>query len=382
MTWGSASADRSIIASEPLPRTPVPRPTGQGLPATGTRQTAPLGALGARSHRGREPDLLGGPAPHSTGARQPELFGAPRAEPHRGQATGALRSIVRRASPGQGTASSSEPTAPHLTGTGKPHLLGGAAPPSHPGQSPPPTGAGHPAHRGQADGTPRGAASRTPPGQSKRSSSERRAPSSTGAGNRTSSEGRPPTSPGQSKRSSSERRAPSSTGTGNRQLFGADGPPPRRDREPDLLGGTAPHLTPGQDRPASPGPGNRSSSEPRALSSTGMGPPPLWGRANGALRSTARPASPGPGKRSSSEPRAPGSTGTGNRKLFGADGPPPRRDREPDLLGGPAPHPASGQGPPPHGARQTALLGAPRAAPHRANATGAPRSAGRRDPPG
>ena len=28
VTWGSASADRSITASKPLPRTPVPRPSG------------------------------------------------------------------------------------------------------------------------------------------------------------------------------------------------------------------------------------------------------------------------------------------------------------------------------------------------------------------
>jgi hypothetical protein len=39
MTWGSASADRSIIASTPLPRTPVPPPERAGLPASRGRAT-------------------------------------------------------------------------------------------------------------------------------------------------------------------------------------------------------------------------------------------------------------------------------------------------------------------------------------------------------
>ena len=170
MTWGSASADRSIIASTPLPRTPVPQPSRAGAP--GHRDSAggtPRGAARTVPPGQGHPASSEAGRPRSTGARQTAPLGEPRAEPHRGQATGALRSIVRRASlgqgtsgssepraphptgqgtassseptaphpTGQGTASSSEPTAPHPTGTGNPGLFGGAEPRSRPRPEPP-----------------------------------------------------------------------------------------------------------------------------------------------------------------------------------------------------------------------------------------------------
>jgi len=115
--------------SGPLPRTPVPRPMGQGLPATwsmaggasrGTARQVPPG-------QGRPASSEGG-RHRSTGVRQAALFGAPGVEPHRGKANGGFRIIARRASPGQGTRGSSEPGAPHPTGQGTGSPSGPTAP--------------------------------------------------------------------------------------------------------------------------------------------------------------------------------------------------------------------------------------------------------------
>jgi hypothetical protein len=116
MTWGSASADRSIIASGSLPRTPVPPPVRAGTPG------------------------------------------------HRGTKVGALRSIERRTSLGPGNWRSSEHRAPDLIGTGNSERFGVSGPPPRtvrvlclrkrvPG------------HRDQADRTLRGAVGEVLPGQ-------------------------------------------------------------------------------------------------------------------------------------------------------------------------------------------------------------------------
>jgi len=108
MTWGSASADRSIIASTPLPRTPVPPPERAGTPGhPGAGQSALLLASRARSlapsrrsseHRavppGTSPGLFGGQV-GSTGVRRTELFGAPRATPRRRTTTSTPRGVER-----------------------------------------------------------------------------------------------------------------------------------------------------------------------------------------------------------------------------------------------------------------------------------------------
>ena len=324
MTWGSASADRSIIALQPLLRTPVPRPTRQG--------TRPPGHSRRRSSEHRE--LC------STGTRSGDLFGGRKARFHRGTATGTLRSAARTTSPGQGTRRSSEQRAPHSTGArqpalfgaprARPHrnrepdLFGGAAPHStgtgnrtssearHPiSTRPMPTAslARNPGPRGTTTGALRSTARTASTESSKRSSSEHREPGSTGQGTRRSS----------------EHRAPHPTGTGNPELFGASSPPLHRNREPNLFGGAAPHST---------GTGNRTSSEVRHPISpgqdlaTGWTPRPL-GLADGAPRSTDRHASPGPGNRSSSEHRASGLVRDRDLELFGARAPRTHRDREP-----------------------------------------------------
>jgi hypothetical protein len=306
-----------------------PRPTGQGSRppgqgnrrssehrapgSTGARQTAPFGAPRARPHRSREPGALrsiGHPTP--PGARQPALFGAPRARPHRGTANGVLRSTARTASSGQGTWRPSGHRAPHPTRDREPDLLGGLAPHLNPGQSPQPRWQGTPAHRGTANGALRSTARTASPGHGKRRSSEHRAHGLTGAGN------------------------------------------------PALLGATGPPLHPGQGT----GPPRRTGPPPhRVRTSLRDGHPAHWGRADGASRGTASLASPGPGNRSSSEPRALG----------------PVRDRDPELLGARAPrfHRDREPGPPRRpGAPASARAGTSSLAP----ATGAPRSLARQDP--
>jgi hypothetical protein len=306
VTWGSASADRSITALKPLPRTPVPRPTGQGSrpPARGRRRSSehrpprtnrdrvirPLRKAGGSvppGHGKRRPSghrahgLTGAgnctsseaQPPTPPGARQTALFGAPRARPHRDREPGALRSIGPPTPPGQGTTP-----------------LRRRGPPPHPGHG-------------------------------KRHSSGRRAHGLTGTGNHTSSEARPPIPPETGNHTSSEARPPTSN-------------------------------------PA------------RAHCSRRQGTPAHRGTADGVLRGTARTASPESSNRRPSGHRAPGSTGTGQTAPLGAPRAPPRRDREPALLGGPAPHltgpvPRHGMGTPPTGAGQTALFGAPPATPRR-----------------
>jgi len=341
MTWGSASADRSIIASKPLLRTPVPRPTGQ--------DTRPPGQGRRRASAHREPRSTGYGRPRSsepgahglTGARQTELFGAPRARPHRDREPGALRSTRpptsdRDREPGA-LRRTRPPTPP---GTGNRTSSEARPPTSDPGQGtgplrrhgPPPRN-GHvhglvgkePDPRGTADGALRSPA-RT---------------ASTESGGRHPSGRREPVSTGQGRRRPSGHRARRSTGTGNPALFGASGPPPHRDREPDLFGGSAPHPT---------GTGNRTSSEARPPTppgpdlATGWAPRPS-GQADGALRSAARLAS---------RERTPRSSEHGAQS---------HRDRDPDLLGGP-------------GAPRLGRAGTSRLAP----ATGAPRSAAHQDP--
>jgi len=269
VTWGSASADRSITALKPLPRTPVPRPTGQG--------SRPPGRSRRRSSEHRPP--------RSTGARRTALFGAPRARPHRDREPGALRSIGPPTPPGQGT--------------GPPRRLG-----------PPPQ-----------------------PGHGRRRSSEHRAHGLTGTGNHISSEARPPIPPETGNHISSEARPPISNparahgscrqGTpalGARQtaLFGAPPARPRRSPATGALRDTARQAPPGQGT----GPPRRigpPSHRARTLSRDGH--PAHWGRADGALRSTGRHASPGP------RPRAPRSPG--DRPHRSREPGPPRRTGAP-----------------------------------------------------
>ena len=323
VTWGSASADRSITALKPLLRTPVPRPTGR---TPGHRHGAD-GALRSTAHH----------VPPGTGSTA--LFGRREAPFHRGTANGALRGTARTASPGQGTASlrrrgtplhpghgrrhSSERREHGLTETGN-HISSEARHPISPEtgnhissearhptsnrpessscrQGTPAPGARHTA----LFGAPRARPRRSPATGAPRSTA-RQAPS------------------GQGTRRPSGHRAPHPTGTGQTALFGAPRAPPRRDREPALFGGPAPHLT-------GSGP------------CYGMGTPP---------------------------------TGAGQTALFGAPPASPRRDRDPelfgarvtdptgagnpDLLGGSAHPPRLGQGPP-ASPRQPAPFGASRA---------------------
>jgi hypothetical protein len=352
VTWGSASADRSITALKPLPRTPVPRPTGQGSRppgrsrrrssehrpprSTGARQTAPFGAPRARPHRGREPHLFGGAAPHST----------------RGTANGTLRSTARTASPGQGTRRSSEHRAPHPTGTGN-RTSSEARPPPQPGHG-------------------------------RRHSSERRAHGLTGTGNLTSSEARPPIS-NPARAHSSRRQGTPAPGARQTALFGAPRARPRRNQADGALRGTARQAPPGQGRrrpsghrePRPVGTGNRPSSEDRPPISPGQDlvtgwaprplgqgrrrssehrPPRLAGTATPSSSEPGRPTPPEQGTRTSSEARRPrlGSDGDlqphpGNRRLSGHRAPGPGTGI-PALLGGPDP--------PSHGPPATPPLGA------------------------
>mgnify|MGYP003702039279 FL=1 len=157
MTWGSASADRSIIASTPLPRTPVP-------PARKGRDSRP------------------------PGAGQPALIYKLRALGPWHRSNGALRSTARPVPPG---------TSPELFGA----WVG--------------------FHRRTTTSTPRGAGRRSPPGQGNRSSSEPWRPHPIGTGTWSSSEPRASIPPEQGRRSSSEPREPGSTGARQTELFGA-----------------------------------------------------------------------------------------------------------------------------------------------------------------
>jgi len=242
VTWGSASADRSITASKPLPRTPVPalrgrapghRDLADGAPR-GTARLVPPGHGNRRSSEHRAHGL--------TGVQQPAPLGAPRATLHRDREPGALRSIGPPTPPGQGTGPLRR-LGPPPHRDREPDLFGGSAP--HPtgtgpryGMGPPPIGAG------------------------RRSSSERRAPRLAGTDTALLGARRPippgqgpgpprrprrsPPRPGRDiqtrpgNRSSSERRAPG-PGTG----------------DPDLLGGPrTPHLT-GHRPPSPSGQGHR-----------------------------------------------------------------------------------------------------------------------------
>jgi hypothetical protein len=310
-----------------------PRPTRQGsrppgsrrrrssehreLGSTGARQPALFGAPRARPHRDREPGALrsiGPPTP--PGARQPALFGAPRARPHRDREPGALRSIGPPTSPGQGTGPLRRHGPPPHRDR-EPDLFGGTAP--------------HPT--GQALGQV----------------------------------GKAPAH-GVRRRRSSEHRAYGLAGVQQTALFGAPRARLHRDREPALLGASAPHPT---------GTGHRTSSEATDPASagpdlaTGWAPRPL-GQADGALRSTARLASrerdtallgarrplpPGQGTRTSSEaPATPPRLGRG----------PPASPRQPELFGAPraripglVPRTSSeARTPPSHGTPATPPLGA------------------------
>jgi hypothetical protein len=147
MTWGSASADRSIIASTPLPRTPVPPPIWAGtpsLPGQGNRrillciarlvpgigQPTLFGVSRVRFHPGQHPTSSEGGwvppgcgrrssseprAPSLIGERQPAPFGVLCAVFHWDREPGALRSLGHPISSGQGTWSSSEPRAPQIS---------------------------------------------------------------------------------------------------------------------------------------------------------------------------------------------------------------------------------------------------------------------------
>ena len=339
MTWGSASADRSIIALKPLPRTPVPaqpgRTPGHRDRTDGAlRSTASLVPPGTGSTA-----LFGGRAAPFHEARQAALFGGPGARPHRGTASGTLRRAGRTTSPRHGKRHSSEGRAHDLTGTGNLELFGASGPPFHRDREPDLFGgaAPHletardhglvgrtPTHRGTATGTLRSAARTASLGHGNRHSSERRAHGLIGTGNPElfGASGPPPHS-GQGRRRSSEHREPRPTGTGNQALFGASGPPLHRDREPDLFGGTAPHLTGsgpryGMGTPPT-GAGRRRSSEHR---------PPR-------LAETRQPEFFG-------TPRTRPRSGTGHRALRSTE-PPPTGTGKPDLLGGPAPPPRPGR---------------------------------------
>jgi hypothetical protein len=243
------------------------------------------------SHTRPPPYAAGHPA---TGTRQTALFGAPRAWFHRDQVRRPLRRTHGTVPPGYGNRHSSERRAHDLTGTGNRTS----------------SEARHP----------------TPPGQGTGPLRRRGTPSRPGQCPRPRWQGTP--APGARQPALFGALRARLHGTGNPALFGASGPPPHRDREPDLFGGAAPHPT---------GTGNRTSSEVRPPISPGqdlaMGwtPRPL-GPADGAPRSTDRHASPGPGNRRSSEHRAPGLVRDRDLELFGARAPRTHRDREPGPL--------------------------------------------------
>jgi hypothetical protein len=267
-----------------------PPPYGAGLPATGTGQAA--------------------------------LFGALRATFHRGTATGALRSTARTTSSGQGTRRSSEHQAPHSTGQGTRRSSEHQAPhPTRQGtgplrrRGPPP----HPARaHGLVSKEPR------PSGHGERRSSEHRPHGLVGV-RQPALFGAPRARLHRDREPGALRSLgpPTPTGTGQTALFGAPRAPPRREKADGALRSTASPNPPGQGT----GPLRRAGTPPQrnrepdlfggsAPNPTGPGPrygmdTPPTGQAHGALRGTASCASPGPGNRSSSEPRASGLVGTG-----------------------------------------------------------------------
>jgi hypothetical protein len=365
MTWGSASADRSIIASTPLPRTPVTPPERAGTPGhpRGRATGACLQASRARSlasdlRRSSEHRTRFHPGRHPTSSEARVGF-------HRGKADGALRSTARRASPEHDQWHPSGRRPSHSTGTGNPELFGAPAPPSRPRPESPALKQGPPAPRGRRAEL-FGASSSAP-----RWSRAARALRSAGqpvprAREPAALRSRRPPSPPEARQPvflGSPRAGPHREAPPHRDespapwgrvtaLFGAPRP---ASRDPaDGLFGAPP---PGSDRApllgaGARGAGNRSSSEPRAPRLTrgladgtprraasraspetataplrrngsssrprGRERPISWGQATGALRSPARRASPGPRRRRSSESREQSLTGPGNPELFGA----------------------------------------------------------------
>jgi hypothetical protein len=361
MTWGSASADRSIIASTPLPRTPVPPPERVGTPGLPGQGNRRFFTSIARS----VPGIVQSAALRSTArsvppGTSPELLGA-RVGFHRGTADGALRSPASRASPEDDNQHPSGRWAALSTGTGNPKLFGASVPP-------------------------------IPPEQGRRSSSEPREPGSTGArqtelfgaprarfrpgqGNRTSSEGRrprltlarvprprgraPPVTPGAAQTALLGGPRATPHGAAQTALFGGPRatphPGPRRrhssegreqrltrSRADGTLRRAASNASPGVAQTALLG-GPRATLHPesrRRHSSEGREQRFTRSRADGTPRRAAsrfhrpgKPASPGSGIRSSSERRAPVSR----------DGSPPPRGRAPELFGAPlAPPPGPG----------------------------------------
>jgi hypothetical protein len=211
--------------------------------------------------------------------------------------------------------------------------------------------------------------------------------------------------PGYGRRSSSERRAlrlteddnqhpsgywaPFSTGTGNLELFGASGPPSRRNKASEALRSLARPVPPGTGNPRLFGGSAPVSTRPESYAQ-GVGPPGLPGSPCRALRSPAQRASPGQGSWSSSERHQPGSAGQGTRGSSESRAPQPNGVRQPELFGAPRAEPHGVRQPElfgapraePHGVRQTALFGGPRAEPHRDQGSGALRSIASRFHPG
>ena len=134
VTWGSASADRSVITSRSLPRTPVTPPERAGLPASRDRATGAFyQASCAWSPASRHGVLrsIALSVPPGTGSLA--LLGARVAQFQRGMVPGALRSLgaaLRRR-----MASSTPRGADRCPsfGTGNPALFGGLAAPSRTG---------------------------------------------------------------------------------------------------------------------------------------------------------------------------------------------------------------------------------------------------------
>lgn len=130
-TWGSASADRSVIALKSLPRTPVTPPERAGLPASRDRATGALNqascAWSPASRHGVLRSIVRSVPP---GTESLALFGVRAAQFQRGMVLGALRSLGaalrRRMATGTPRGADSCPS----FGTGNPALFGGLAAPS------------------------------------------------------------------------------------------------------------------------------------------------------------------------------------------------------------------------------------------------------------
>jgi hypothetical protein len=343
-------------------------------PALRGRDSRPPGQ-GSRRPSGHRPA-------GSTGNGKQARFGAPASPPTRGEANGALRSIARRTSPGQGNPSSSEHgrprsnrpefhdldrgRAPDPPGFGRrrasahrpprlrgwePRALRSTGAPAPPGQGsrrpsahPPArsSGTGQPArfgtparqfHRDRATGAPRGTGTPDPPGP----------------GNRRASANRHALPPGQGTSGPSRSSAPHPTGAPQTVRFGASGAAPHRDRATEPL-----------RRTGTPVP-------------TGSGSaPPHRDRATEAPRSPARPnpsgrpRPPGHRKRCASAHRAQRLTGARQTAPFGESGGAPHRGRETRALrspGTPAPPGQGTRGPSGPTAPQPERVGPPRRPP-------------------